>query len=994
MSEPKLISPLLDSFAMGEPISEHNGVRCCPAIDERSNKRYIVKIISIPQSPAKLEALLLTGAYSTPEQAGKYFEGLADGVVQEAKVLTKLSQLEGFLPYENWQIRPMDDQVGYDVYLLGEYRRSLERQFRRDPLTHLQAVNLGLDLCAALSVCRQAGYLYVDLKPENVYITEKNQFKIGDLGFVRLSSLKYASLPDTYHSPYTPPEITDAMSSLNETMDIYALGLILYQAYNNGQLPSQEQTAPGEAFPPPEFADYEMAEIILKACAPDPKDRWQNPSQMGQALVTYMQRNGANDTPIITPVDSQPVASEEVPAQEPEEETPVQEAGETETPEAGEAPEPQPEDEAEAQPEEETEYYQDELGNLSFLEDALSQEDMPTAEDAQDISYEEVSAEVSEMMSQVDDIAAHPVPDPVVAPEAIDVPIPDPLPIETEEETPDQADSQEESQEEAQDEPQDGEEDAEEPEEEAEEEILPEDEETLQKRKHRKKVILVWTITLLLVAALAAGGFCFYKYYYVQTVDGITVSGDHTALTVTVDTQADPANLYVTCTDDYGNRYTAEIQDGKALFSNLTPNTYYTVQVQARGFRTVQGNASQTYTTPTLINISKFDAVTGTEEGSAILTFTTEGGNSAQAGSWNITYYAEGEEEKTISCTGNTATITGLTLGKEYTFQILPQNNETITGTTILTFVPQKMIYPKNLQIISCVDGKMTATWEAPADTQVASWTAHCYLADGTYVTTQTVQEPTVTFEGIDPAQGYMVEVVAEGMSVSERVTLEPNPITLSNLAADTSVPGTVTLTWDATQQPEQWIVNYQIEGFDQPQQVTTGENTITITGLVPNVAYTFQVTREEGNVLGGTLVVNTPAAEVFSCSYDNFTVTAQDMTIQMCKTPDVEDWDRGDVSKSDYTTEFAVGEKASFVLNLKKVYGLSDDPVAVTYVVTDAEGKILTVDTQNTTWNDLWDMYYACLDVPQLPSAAGDYKLSIYFNGGFITTQDFTMVA
>ena len=286
MSEPKLISPLLDSFAMGEPISQHNGVRCCPAIDERSNKRYIVKIISIPQSPAKLEALLLTGAYSTPEQAGKYFQELAVVVGQAAKVLTRLSPLEGFLPYENWQIRPMDDQVGYDVYLLGEYRRSLERQFRRDPLTHLQAVNLGLDLCAALSVCRQAGYLYVDLKPENVYITEKNQFKIGDLGFVRLSSLKYASLPDTYHSPYTPPEITDAMSSLNETMDIYALGLILYQAYNNGQLPSQEQTAPGEAFPPPEFADYEMAEIILKACAPDPKDRWQNPSQMGQALVT------------------------------------------------------------------------------------------------------------------------------------------------------------------------------------------------------------------------------------------------------------------------------------------------------------------------------------------------------------------------------------------------------------------------------------------------------------------------------------------------------------------------------------------------------------------------------------------------------------------------------------------------------------------------------------------------------------------------------------
>ena len=231
-------------------------------------------------------------------------------------------------------------------------------------------------------------------------------------------------------------------------------------------------------------------------------------------------------------------------------------------------------------------------------------------------------------------------------------------------------------------------------------------------------------------------------------------------------------------------------------------------------------------------------------------------------------------------------------------------------------------------------------------------------------------------------------------MSVSERVTLEPNSITLSNLAADTSVPGTVTLTWDANQQPEQWKISYQIEGFDQAKELTTKENTISITGLVPDVAYTFQVTTEAGNVLGGTLKVNTPAAEVFSCSYDNFTVTAQDMSIRMCKTPSTENWNQNNVKKSDYTTEFAVGEKASFVLNLKEVYGLSDDPVAVTYVVTDAEGKILSVDTQNTTWNDMWEMYYACLDVPQLPSAAGAYKLSIYFNGGFVTTQDFTMVA
>ena len=43
MSEPKLISPLLDNFIMGDPISEHDGVQCCPAINKDTDEKYIVK---------------------------------------------------------------------------------------------------------------------------------------------------------------------------------------------------------------------------------------------------------------------------------------------------------------------------------------------------------------------------------------------------------------------------------------------------------------------------------------------------------------------------------------------------------------------------------------------------------------------------------------------------------------------------------------------------------------------------------------------------------------------------------------------------------------------------------------------------------------------------------------------------------------------------------------------------------------------------------------
>ena len=192
MFDPKLILPLLDGFLVGDPISEHHGVRCCPAMQDQTDEKYIVKIVRIPESSAKLEALLLAGAFSDKDSAVAYFRDLANGVEKEASMLRELSQLEGFTGYESWQTEPTEDGEGFEVYLLGKYRPTLERFLSRNPMTHLGAVNMGLDLCSALAVCRRSGQLYVDLKPSNVFITPENEYRIGDLGYIALDSVPYA----------------------------------------------------------------------------------------------------------------------------------------------------------------------------------------------------------------------------------------------------------------------------------------------------------------------------------------------------------------------------------------------------------------------------------------------------------------------------------------------------------------------------------------------------------------------------------------------------------------------------------------------------------------------------------------------------------------------------------------------------------------------------------------------------------------------------------
>ena len=462
MSEPKLISPMLDDFEMGGPISDHDGVRCCPAMRKNSDEKYIVKIISVPASETKLDALLLTGACPDRSAALAYFKEQANGIADEKKILDNLSQLEGFVSFEDCQIVPMDGAAGYDVYLLSAYRKTLERQISRAPLTQLAAVNLGLDLCAGLAVCRQSGYLCVDLKPSNIYVMGDKEYRIGDLGFVRLNYLKYESLPDKYRSAYTAPEVADAFATLNNTIDIYAVGLILYQIFNNGILPFSGNTAPNESFDAPACADPEMAQIILKACDPDPSARWQDPVQMGQALVNYMQKNGVNDMPLVVqeaePEEpaSEPSdvgAAEEIPAEEntEENEEPAEEADaeatlsevipaedadpviieesepEEEVSEAESAENSETSDEEPIKNQDET-TVEEEYDNLSFLDDW-------EAESAQILNelgdnYDGITDEVSEILGQVDSLAALQVPEPVVAPEPIEIKIPDPIPVE------------------------------------------------------------------------------------------------------------------------------------------------------------------------------------------------------------------------------------------------------------------------------------------------------------------------------------------------------------------------------------------------------------------------------------------------------------------------------------------------------------------------------------------------------------------------------------
>ena len=1010
MSESKYVSPLLDGFALGNPIREHNGIRCHPAIKENTDKKYIVKVISIPASQVQLDALLLAGAYKDPSDAMDYFRRQAEDVLKEAALLKNLSKLDGFLAYEGWQMEPIPrHRLGYEVYLVGSYKRSLERYIRRHAVTHLEAINLGLDMCNALSVCRQAGALYVDLKPSNIFLSDKKEYRIGDLGFLSTDSLHYAALPEKYQSVYTPPELFDPMATVNMTVDTYALGMILYQLYNDGTLPFKGR-APVEGLPSPVQADYELAEIIMKAIHPDPEQRYSDPAEMGKALAAYMQRNSINDvaiTPLRTKKAKKKTVQHDVeepvsePAEQVSQEQPIKSAipekatSESEpVPEVVPAEESAPEEESilvsevttesteeSPEPVETTERFEEPEEVVDEAEELTEEMEETESEEPLNEADEEtlvLSDELSRILSKADELIAHETPEGIHIPEEPERP--DPFAFAMDEEEIDDSDI-----------PYDPLMDEE-----------PEPEETAKKKhgekkyadpkyKQRRKGFLRFLLTFLILALAAAAGVWYYQNVYLNTINALTITGNRSQIIVQVDSEIDDKLLQVTCKDSLGKSVTQSLSDGQTVFDGLKSNTVYTIQVEIDGFRGLVGKTSDVFTTDATTNITSFTSVAGAEDGSVVLSFTADG---EEPDHWAVTYSADGEPPIRDMFTGHSVTITGLSLGKRYTFTLETGDNKSLSGITTLELMASRLILAENLSVTSSNGTDMTIRWDTPGDVIVNSWDVRCYNGMD-YDQTLTVSENMVTFTGIDPAWEYTIEVTANGMTQPARTGISANPINIQAFHVDDSDAEKLRISWDHVgNAPEGgWLLLYTIDG-GKNHVVKCTKASAEISPKIPGARYVFTLQSAAGvSIFNNVHKYTTADAQ----PYEANRLTVDMLNIDLLKTPEEDNWHFENISSQLLTNQFQAGDNISIALRSSGSFYLPGAKTTVLYVMRDSYGNVLSQHTkaEEIVWKSIWtggDSKNGELDVPSTPTNPGSYVLNLYFDGMHVADLPFTI--
>ena len=173
-----------------------------------------------------------------------------------------------------------------DGLTLGE----LSDEFEGGRLDMKRGVNIFMQVAAALDHGLRLGIVHREIRPDAIMITEGDQAKLDGLGLTKDEDKRFLEGENAY---YVSPEQAKGMPA-DTRSDIYTLGCCLYHALT-GEPPFQGG-GPKEVLgrrlldPPTHPLDLnpdlpeELADVILKMLARDPKQRYQNPSEVIEAL--------------------------------------------------------------------------------------------------------------------------------------------------------------------------------------------------------------------------------------------------------------------------------------------------------------------------------------------------------------------------------------------------------------------------------------------------------------------------------------------------------------------------------------------------------------------------------------------------------------------------------------------------------------------------------------------------------------------------------------
>ncbi len=171
-----------------------------------------------------------------------------------------------------------------------------------------------LDVARALAAAHEAGFMHRDIKPENILVRPDNSAKVLDFGIARRTShVEAATNVDVQGATidsalvqmtadgvllgtpaYMAPEQLRG-ETLDARADQFAWGVVAYE-FLTGKHPFHAEKGPmvlmasilSETPAPMENVSDDVAQIVMRALAKDPAERWESMQEIVAALESFM----------------------------------------------------------------------------------------------------------------------------------------------------------------------------------------------------------------------------------------------------------------------------------------------------------------------------------------------------------------------------------------------------------------------------------------------------------------------------------------------------------------------------------------------------------------------------------------------------------------------------------------------------------------------------------------------------------------------------------
>lgn len=272
-------------------------------------ERAALKVISIPRSEVEVEELRTNG-YDDRSITAHFNESLKH-IVQEYMFMTEMKGHPNIVYCDDIKYVQKDSGFGWNIYIRMELLRPLARVIETD-YSENDVIRIGADITRALKACHEKNIIHRDIKPHNIFISRTGEYKLGDFGVAKvLENTSGGTIIGTVN--FMAPEVYNNQP-YDKTADLYSLGMVLYWLMNEKRFPfvplppntptysdmdeSLKRRFHGYPFPDPAHGSDEFKQIILKACAFNPKDRYQTADEMLRDLEGILGINTTDRHPV------------------------------------------------------------------------------------------------------------------------------------------------------------------------------------------------------------------------------------------------------------------------------------------------------------------------------------------------------------------------------------------------------------------------------------------------------------------------------------------------------------------------------------------------------------------------------------------------------------------------------------------------------------------------------------------------------------------------